>query len=71
VWSVNFGKFRDSEVGTSLNKEDGPTVIFVNVPFSVGSVWVVAVTMPKVFRFSDGSEHPEHRIRTPSECVSI
>ena len=33
--------------------------VFFNVPFSVGSAWVVAVTMPIGFRFSDGSVHPD------------
>ena len=41
-------------------------MIFFNVPFSVGSAWVVAVSMRIGFRFSDGSVHPEHRVRTPN-----
>ena len=54
-----------------LDKEDGPTVIVFNVPFYVGSAWVVPVTMQIGFRFPYGAEHPEHRVRPPSECVSI
>jgi len=30
------------------------------------SAWVVAVSMRLGFRFSDGSVHPEHRVRTPN-----
>ena len=39
-------------------------MIFFNVPFSVGSAWVVAVSMRIGFPFSDVSVHPEHRVRT-------
>ena len=39
-------------------------MISFNVPFSVGSAWVVAVSMRIGFRFSDGSVNPEHRVRT-------
>ena len=39
-------------------------MIFCNVPFSVASVWVVAVSMRIGFCFSDGSVHREHRVRT-------
>ena len=39
-------------------------MIFFNALFSVGSAWVVAVSMRISFRFSDGSVHPEHRVRT-------
>ena len=35
-----------------------------NVPFSVGSAWVVAVSMLIGFRFSYGSVHPERPVRT-------
>ena len=39
-------------------------MISFNVPFSVGSAWVVAVSMRIGFRFSDGSVQREHRVRT-------
>ncbi len=52
------------------NKRMTPQFFF-NVPFSVDSAWVVVVSMRIGFRFSDGSVHPEHRVRTPNDCVSI
>ena len=39
-------------------------MVFLNVEFSVGSAWVVAVSMRVGFRCSDNLVHPEHRVRT-------
>ena len=61
-----FGEVWSEQITKRITHND-----FVNV--SVGAAWVVAVSMPIGFRFSDISVHPEHPVVSAphSECASI